>query len=234
MAALIAAALIVVAVPLSTSRSSTLMIAGFIVMAALAEGFRLTRKSHREKRNNRLPIVAMATGVLITLTATYILAAPIISRRIETTKSQFSDMRASGSIGERSILYQETWELFKAKPWTGWGLETWEMLFRRNTKLTHRGDKLPIRYEEAHSDWLQSLSEVGAIGTSLLLLMAIIPLWSSRHYVMAERTSLYLISGTALIALYAWVEFPLANPAVALTFWITFFTAIRYARILRS
>jgi O-antigen ligase len=234
MAALLAAALIVVAVPLSTSRSSTLLIAGFMIIAAIAEGIRLTQKPHREKKSTRLLLAAMASAVLITLTATYFLAAPIIARRIATTQSQISQMQASGTIGERSILYSETWALFEKKPWTGWGFETWEMVFRRNTQLTHRGDHLPIRYQEAHSDWLQSFSEIGALGTGLLLAMALIPLWSSRRHVLAARTSLYLLGGPALIAVYAWIEFPLANPAVALTFWITFFTSIRYARIIRT
>lgn len=232
--ALLAAGFIVVAVPLSTSRSSTVMVSAFIIIASITEGIRIQRNAHRRKVSSRFRLIALTSGVVITLTATFVLAAPTIARRIATTQSQLSEMRAIGSIGERATLYNETWELFKKKPYTGWGFETWEMVFRRNTNLTHRGDKLPIRYQEAHSDWLQSLSEVGGLGTGLLLAMVLIPLWSSRHQLIVERTSLYLLAGVTLISLYAWIEFPLANPAVALTFWITFFASVRYARISRS
>ena len=41
----------------------------------------------------------------------------------------------------------------------------------------------------------------------------------------------YLLLGNALILVYAWVEFPLASPAVMLTFWAVFWCALRYARL---
>jgi hypothetical protein len=34
-----------------------------------------------------------------------------------------------------------------------------------------------------------------------------------------------------LIALYAWVEFPFANPAVMLVFWLSLLTAVRYHQL---
>jgi len=39
----------------------------------------------------------------------------------------------------------------------------------------------------------------------------------------------YLLTGCGLILLYAWVEFPFANPAVVLTFGATYYCAVRYA-----
>jgi hypothetical protein len=34
-----------------------------------------------------------------------------------------------------------------------------------------------------------------------------------------------------LLLVYAWVEFPFGNLAVVLTWWITFFGAVQYARL---
>ena len=41
----------------------------------------------------------------------------------------------------------------------------------------------------------------------------------------------YLLTGCLLVLLYAWVEFPFANPAVMLTFCATFSCALRYAQL---
>jgi hypothetical protein len=37
--------------------------------------------------------------------------------------------------------------------------------------------------------------------------------------------------GCALVALYAWVEFPFANGAVMIAFWTVYFAALRYATL---
>ena len=41
----------------------------------------------------------------------------------------------------------------------------------------------------------------------------------------------YLLAGCGLVALYALVEFPFANPAVMEAFWLCFFTAVRYHKL---
>jgi hypothetical protein len=39
-----------------------------------------------------------------------------------------------------------------------------------------------------------------------------------------------LLAGNIIILIYAWLEFPFANPAVVLTFFAIFYTALRYAQ----
>jgi hypothetical protein len=39
-----------------------------------------------------------------------------------------------------------------------------------------------------------------------------------------------LLAGCGLVLLYAWIEFPFGNTAVALTWWLCFFVCLRYAR----
>jgi O-antigen ligase len=82
-------------------------------------------------------------------------------------------------------------------------------------------------FEDAHSDWLQSLAEIGFVGTSLLLLCAILPFVETFRPRRLTALPGGLFTGCALIALYAWVEFPFANPAVVALWWICFFAAIR-------
>ena len=232
--ALIGAVLIVVAVPLSTSRSSTIMVILLALIVALFEMWRIRQKSRLSKQNPYAQSIALALALIVTLAATFALSAPVISQRIAKTREQISAMEQVGILGERGIIYQETLAMFQNKPWAGWGLESWELMFSRTTQLTNRGDKFTIHYIDAHSDWLQSLAEIGAIGTGLLLAMGVVPLWSTRKALIGDRTVTYLLIGNGAVLAYAWVEFPLANPAVVLIFWIHFFATLRYAQILRS
>ena len=41
----------------------------------------------------------------------------------------------------------------------------------------------------------------------------------------------YLLAGCALLLLYAWVEFPFANPSVMIGFWTSLYVAARYATL---
>ena len=41
----------------------------------------------------------------------------------------------------------------------------------------------------------------------------------------------YLFAGAGLVSLYAWLEFPFANPAVVLTFCALFWCGVRYAQL---
>jgi hypothetical protein len=40
-----------------------------------------------------------------------------------------------------------------------------------------------------------------------------------------------MLAGCALVLLYAWVEFPFANPAVMISFWCCLYCASRYAQL---
>ncbi len=118
------------------------------------------------------------------------------------------------------------------KPLFGWGLESYERVFPRfNSTPRSRIDGLPIYYQEAHSDWLQSLAEIGAVGTTLLVLAVAWPLWVQRRRLRGHPTAFYPLLGCGVVVIYATVEFPLANPAVVAAWWASFFGGLRYAAL---
>jgi O-antigen ligase len=116
------------------------------------------------------------------------------------------------------------------KPWFGWGLESYANVFRIfNTQRAAEKWIWITVYVEAHNDWLQSLAEVGFVGTGLLGLLLGVPFFSVPWRRAESPVPRYLLAGCAIVLLYAWIEFPFANPAVMLTFWAVFYCALRYA-----
>jgi len=86
-------------------------------------------------------------------------------------------------------------------------------------------------YREAHSDWLQTLAEVGVVGTILIVLTAALPLAAAFRLGRPGVLPAYLLAGCGLLVLYALVEFPFANPAVVEGFWCCLFAAVRYHKL---
>ena len=228
---LLAAFLMAATVPLSSSRSSTLLITLLLVIAlvhGLIAILRTRRAGHRS--------AVLAGGLLLTAllggAAIYKLGEETIDQRIATTWSQISDMRRQGDIGQRRVLYGDTVRMAAAKPWFGWGLDSYERVFPLyNSTPRSPVDRLPIYYQEAHSDWLQILAELGGVGLVLLTAAAGWPPLRVGTGVLRHAPSRYPLLGCLLICLYAGVEFPLANPAVVSLWWILWFIALRYAAL---
>ena len=117
-----------------------------------------------------------------------------------------------------------------ARLWYGQGLGSYGTVFAfYNTQ--HAVDNLPQYYEYAHSDWLQLLAETGITGATLYALFLVLPLAALGGMRGVSAPPLYLLAGCGLILLYAWIEFPFGNPAVTLTFWICYFSAVRWAQL---
>ena len=219
--------------PVSASRSATGM-ASLVVLIALAHAFSRIA-AHRRAVNRPVwpPIVALLLMISVTLAATGWLAHHSISERYADTQKAMTTNKPF--LSERLELYKDTWKLAMQKPVFGWGLESYGtafMLIRPRPLAENR--QYEASYMKAHSDWLQSVAETGFVGTILLMLMALIPLASVPWRALRHPLVAYPLLGCALIALYAWVEFPFANGAVLIAFWTLFFSAIRYAGLQRQ
>lgn len=229
-AAVVAIFFLGVTIPLSTSRSCTLL-AIILLAAGLIQGLRRIFRHHKEQgRSTAMPSFFLILTGIVALTLAYFLARPMIEERITDTQEQITHMRKIGGLGARAQLYGDTWRMANDRPWFGWGLGSYGTVFTFYNNQ-HAIDNLPQYYEDAHSDWLQMLAEVGAIGTALFLTFLFCPLLLIRQS--REITSLprCLFAGCGLILLYAGIEFPFGNPAVTLFFWICFFCAVRWTRM---
>lgn len=219
-------------VPLSTSRSSTLLIAVFLFVALVHLLVRLIRRRRDVNESAVLPVVGIILSATIALAAIMYIGRDVITQRVQLTHQQIEQAKADTSPNARIQLYRDTWRMAADRPWFGWGLESYADVFRiyNTAKYPVKGGWRPF-YAQAHSDWLQSLAETGFVGTILLVLLGWSPVLSVPWRKMESVLPRYLLAGCGLILLYAWLEFPFANPSVMIAFWGCLYAGVRYAQL---
>jgi O-antigen ligase len=234
LAAVVAIFFLAVTIPLSASRSCTVL-AGLLLSAATLQGLRRVCQHHRERgKAIAAPAFALMLTIVLALAFLFFLSRETIETRVADTQNQFARMRAEGSIGNRASLYRDTWRMVCDRPWFGWGLGSYGTVFSFYNTQTSPVDKLPVFYADAHSDWLQLLAETGVTGTLLYLAFLLLPLRLIRCFSKISVLPHYLFAGCGLILLYASIEFPFGNPAVTLAFWTCYFCAVRWAQLDQS
>ena len=228
----LATLLLAASVPLSSSRSCTVLVSLLLGGALGHLLLRIIR--HRRAHHESVVVPVAAVGLVVVLAGAAIgyLSREVIAQRVQLTSEQLAHIAQEDTLNSRLTLYRDTWRMAAEKPWFGWGLESYAHVFRVfNTQRTAELQWWIPFYAKAHNDWLQSLAEVGLVGTSLLALLVLRSLLAVPWRRVRSVIPRYLLAGNALILLYAWVEFPFANPAVMLTFCATFYCALRYAAL---
>ncbi len=223
----LAALLVIATAPLTGSRSSTLLLSTLALVAAIAALRRLLRSARRPLLGGA--VVAAALLLLVGLVVAQ--SRGIIAFRLDQTVEQVAALRAGTTRYTRADLYADTWRMAADRPVFGWGLESYGSVFLRYSRFRPGSDGLWNTFEDAHSDWLQSLAELGFAGTALLLLFALLPLLETVRPRRLDPFSGWLLAGCALVAAYAWLEFPFACPAVVAAWWVFFFTALRTTQL---
>ena len=219
-------------IPLSASRSCTVLLTVLLLSALVHHVARLIRRRRERQESAVLPVTGLVFAALLATGAIVYLGRAVIAQRARLTREQLGAIAREDTLNSRLTLYRDTWRMAAAKPWFGWGLESYAHVFRiyNSQRPVEPWFGAPF-YAKAHNDWLQSLAEVGFVGTGLLALLVLLPLLAVPWRRVEAMLPRYLLAGDALILLYAWVEFPFANPAVMLTFWVILFCAARYATL---
>jgi O-antigen ligase len=189
-------------------------------------------KKRRHRESATVPLAIIGLALVFVLGAAWFVGKDTILSRFKTSQRQVAEMRELGGIGDRALLYRNTWKMAADKLWFGWGMSSYPyVFFRLYNSRESQVDRLPVFYNDAHNDWLQSFAEHGLVGSTLLALCALVPLgavWRRRSF---GVTPAYLFIGCSLILLYAWVEFPFGNLAVVLLWWVIFFIALQLVRL---
>ncbi len=233
---IVAIFLLAATAPLSGSRSSSVGLAALIGLALVHLLVKIVRRRHASGRSALPPIMLSVALAAAGGYGVYDVARPMIERRLVHTQEQLEAATRHGDLGARPALYRDTLRMAEAKPIFGWGMGSYPSVFQlfntRSAPDRWAGyQRKAILYNDAHSDWLQSLAEVGIGGTLLLVALAAIPLLALRRSGLGGTLPGYLLLGCAFVALYAAVEFPFGNIAVVLSWWLCFFAAVGYARL---
>lgn len=227
--ALVGMLVIAASVPLSGARVCTVL-EGILAAAAFGRWLIRTRRDDDRAAARRSLWLGVAAAVCA-LAAIWYVGQDVIPGRVTKARQQINAMIAERNIGNRSELYRDTWRMAEARPWFGWGMDSYPLVFPiYNRQGPDPRDLLPKVYHDAHTDWLQALAEHGFVGTLLLVLCAALPLAAVGRSPWPEL-SRQLLVGEGLVLLYAAVEFPFGNTAVVLTWWILLFVAARYAAL---
>ncbi len=227
---LVAAALLGISIPLSGSRACTLLLA-VLLCVALVRG--IPRISGALRHSGIAPsgaFAAIALAAVLAVAGTWIVAGDVIQARTSKTRDQFAAMWARGGIGSRSVLYHDTWRMARQRILFGWGMGSYPIVFSLFNSQESKLDHLPVIYHDAHSDWLQSVAELGLAGTALIGAAVAMPALALRR-LRVTTIPYFLLTGCVLTGAYAWVEFPFGNVAVVLAWWLCFFGAVQYARL---
>ena len=228
--AVFAILVVAVTIPLSTSRSSTVMLSILITVCAFWLLWRFGRS--RSVPVSKPLLIGIGLASLATFSmAAYWLGGDTIKSRIGDTRDQIAEMREMGGIGQRARVYEDTVNFIKARPLAGWGLESYALVYRRYNTEPKTVEGWTVQFNEAHSDWLQLLTEVGFIGAGLFITTILLPLRSVWKHLGDDPFAGAPLLCLLLLSLYAWLEFPFANPAVTLSAWVAFFGAIRYLQL---
>jgi O-antigen ligase len=141
------------------------------------------------------------------------------------TQAQISRHAAGGVLDLRVELTRDTWRMAQARPWFGWGVGCYEVVFPifQGNYLRDANGRSTARFEFAHNDWLQIVAEMGAIGAALLLGAA--GAAGARSWREAESAGRIALAATGLLLVYAWIDFPFHNPAVLLLWTVLVATA---------
>lgn len=228
---LVAATLLCLSVPLSGSRACTLLLCVLVALALVRGVPRIAHALRLSGVSTAATTAAMAAAAILAVAGIWAVAGDVIDARASMTKQQVAAIWAKGAIGSRSILYHDTLRMAHDRPLFGWGMGSYPMVFTplynsQESKL----DRLPVIYHDAHSDWLQSLAEIGLVGTALIGAAVLLPAVSVRR-IRPSPVPYFLVLGCLLTAAYAWVEFPFGNVAVVLAWWLCFFSAVHYMRL---
>jgi O-antigen ligase len=244
-AGLIAVILLAVTEPLSQSRSCVVLIAPLLLTAFLQSLRHLIRRRQELNESVAVPIVGACAAAVLAAAAIWYVSAGDISARLANTRQQLiATHSSSGEISPqatwlylqgRFTVYRDAWRMARVRLWFGWGMNSFSHVFLQyNTQQFNPVDHLQTTYFEAHNDWIQSVAEHGLVGTTLLGLTALLPLFAGGKRELVRILPLYLFGGCGLILLYAWIEFPFGNTAVVLVWWLVFFAALQYGRLRRS
>ncbi len=230
-AGILSECILATSVPLSGARACTLLVALQTGVGIIFGLPRIVSGLEQAGVARRGAQAGIAIACAVALGGAWLVAGDVIQERASVTRLQIWQMLNGGEAGSRGALYRDTARMARDRILFGWGMGSYPTVFPLyNLQEPSRFDRFAIVYHDAHSDWLQSVAELGIAGSALIAGSVLLPAATLRRSPVAPLP-FFLLSGCVLVAAYAWIEFPFGNVAVVLGWWLCFFTAVQYVRL---
>jgi O-antigen ligase len=222
----VAMALLLIAVLASGSRSG-MVLAGMLFLAVAYLTW------HRAQRGDSCLRQWARAGVVLLLAVVLIgawIGRAELGRRAALTRTQIAQAIEVGTANSRLVLYRDTVRLIAARPFTGWGLGSYGVVFPRFNTQWAQDMHAPVNYRDAHNDWLELFAECGLVGGALALLTLVQRCRGIRGAWRTDSARPLLIA-LGLVMVQAAFDFPTANLAVAMTASICLCGALRHREV---
>lgn len=227
--------IIAVSIVLSTSRSGMILLLTYVLILALWMTFiNFKNKYSREIPGQRLiPLVIGSLLIVLMFSWFYSLTSSAVRNQFweltEFAEELIGEKQAKKNL--RVYAYKHTLEMIEARPVWGWGLGNYQKAFPMFQGAPHiwPNNRPKYFFRHTHNDWLETLAEIGVVGSILLsvpLLILVRPIFSKQRKISILPVCLILAIPVAL--LYAIIDFPFACPAVVSTCVVLFSFGIRY------
>lgn len=193
--------ILLVALAFTASKSGLL---SFVVAAVVM----MTMTSAIKVGLRRSLLSSIAGAAVLTFVAVIIAGGGVVMRYLNFLNSGDPD---------RAALVSLTLDAISQRPWTGWGLGSFEALYS-----VLQPPFVRLAYDKAHSVYLENALDLG-IPVSVLLVSAVVALaWRCVRGLGERRRNLQYpaiaLGATVLIALHSIQDFGVQMPATALTF----------------
>jgi len=227
----LASFLIGLTVPLSGSRSCTLIYAlAYLVYTGQLVSDILPRAIGKTKKI----IYSILCGLMLLsllLFCSFLASEETHKEMLSVTVRQFGSLK-EGQLETRFYIARDTFKMFLDKPIWGWGLGTYRFVI--NDSDRYLGNEHEYAFIHAHNDWLQYMSEVGIVGFLLIAILASTPYLLYKKRGMKNPITSWLWGTVFTIHAYALLEFPCRTPAVSTLAIVMVALATKYSIITRE
>ena len=171
----------------------------------------------RERTRNRV-VLLLGGFLLVSLLSILWIGGSEVSARISTiTKHQHSDLTSD----IRFAIDGDSLRMFARRPVLGWGLGNFANVYPQ-----FRSFYTNLFVNEAHNDYLQALTETGALGFGIVIWFLVVVLQNARRKIRNWSSdvngivTVAALLGIAGMLVHSFVDFNLEVPANAMLFYI--------------
>jgi O-antigen ligase len=160
-------------------------------------------------------LLARRRSLWVPVTIAVVVAGSLMLPAGNQLIARFAGLMAVGD-GDRTELYEMSLVGIALRPWTGWGLGSFDSVF-----FLLQPTALVKIFDKAHNTYLELIFDIGVIG---LLLPCIVLWFAIRCAIGVQERQKYQeipalgVSATAMVGIHSMFDFSLQIPAVALSF----------------